>query len=321
MSVGIIEAAKALGSRIETNEELCRTCPTTPEIIVAKTGILQRHKAQGRETTSSLALDASRAVIKEAGIGPKDIGMIVACTFVNDYLFPSLAARLHRDLGCGPNVLAYDMQANCSGFISALVAVSDRMEADHSIEWGLIVGAEVLSPYIDLYDAATAPFFSDGAGAVILGHTFPEWIGPVAYSRRGIMSSAFTMDTSNFESVRLTHHEGQIEQAGLATWKQAVTHLPGVIRTAVERAGWKMEDVDVFIPHQANLVLLEFLAARLGWKDKLFTNVATTGNTGAASIAVGIADAYAAGRLHPGTKVVIAGIGAGFSFGAACLEM
>jgi 3-oxoacyl-[acyl-carrier-protein] synthase III len=309
MTVGIIEAAKALGSRIETNEELCRTCPTTPEIIVAKTGILQRHKAAGFETTSSLALDASQAVLKEAGVFPKDIGMIVACTFVNDYMMPSLAARLHRNLGCGPNVLAYDLQANCSGFISALVAVSDRMEADHSIEWGLIVGSEVLSPFIDPYDAATAPFFSDGAGAVL-----------VARTTRGLVSSAFSMDTSNFESVRLTHHEGQIEQVGLATWKQAVTHLPGVIRTAVERAGWAMEDVDVFLPHQANLVLLEFLAARLGWRDKLFTNVATTGNCGAASILIGLTDALDEGRIKSGDKVVLAGIGAGFSFGAVCLE-
>jgi 3-oxoacyl-[acyl-carrier-protein] synthase-3 len=309
MSVGIFEAAKTLGSRIETNEELCRTCATTPELIIVKTGIQQRHKVQGQETTSSLALDASRAAIMEAGISPKDIGMIVACTFVNDYLFPSLAARLHRDLGCGLDVLAYDMQANCSGFISALVAVSDRMEADPSIEWGLIVGAEVLSPFIDPYDANTAPFFSDGAGAVV-----------VARSSHGLVSNAFAMDTSNFDSVRCVHG-GQIEQMGLATWKQAVTHLPPVIRTAVERAGWKMGDVDVFIPHQANLVLLEFLATRLGWQDKLFTTVATNGNTGAASLPIALADAMVAGRLHPGTKVCIAGIGAGFSFGAACLEM
>ena len=309
MSVGIFEAGRALGSRIETNEDLCRTLTVTPEWIVSKTGILQRHKAQGPETTSSLALEASRSVLKEAGVSPSQLGMIVACTFCNDYLFPSLALRLNRDLGAHAQQ-AYDLQSNCSGILSALIAVSDRLKADHSIEWALVVGAEVLSPFIDPYDENTAPYFSDGAGALLLSRAH----------RGGIVSSAFTTTSDNYESVRCVHG-GQIEQAGLATWKQAVTYLPPVIKTAVERAGWTMNEVDVFIPHQANLVLLEFLAKRLGWEDKLFTTVATNGNTGAASLAVGFADAFVAGLLPPGAKVVAAGIGAGFSHGAVAMEM
>jgi 3-oxoacyl-[acyl-carrier-protein] synthase-3 len=306
VSIGIVGAGKALGSRIESNEELCRSIPSiTPDWIVSRTGITQRHKVEQGETCSSLALDAAWDAVHRAEIDKADIGMVVVCSFTNDRHFPSLAAGLARDMGLRPSQ-AYDLNANCSGFISALVAVSDRMKNDSSIEYGLVVGAEVLSPYIDRHDPNTAPFFSDGAGAVVLGRT-----------SGGIVSSAFSMDTSNYESVRCIRG-GRIEQQGLATWSQAVKHLPGVVRNATERAGWLMSDVDVFIPHQANLVLLEFLATRLGLKDKLFTNVATTGNCGAASIPVAIADVM--DRLHSGDKVVLAGIGAGFSFAALCME-
>jgi 3-oxoacyl-[acyl-carrier-protein] synthase-3 len=316
MSAGIIGAGKALGSRIESNEELCRSIPSiTPDWILSKTGITQRHKVEQGETCSSLALDAAWDAIHRAEIDRADIGMVICCTAFGDYMFPSMAARLHRDLSLGPEVLAFDVNQNCSGFITALVLASDRMNADDSIQYALIVGAEVLSPYIDPTDPNTAPFFSDGAGAVVL-HYSSEDRGSSEY---GIVSSAFSMDTSNYESVRCLRG-GKIEQQGLATWSQAVKHLPGVVREAVERAGWTMADVDVFIPHQANLVLLDFLAGRLGLRDKMFTNVATTGNCGAASIAIAIADAMAAGRLHSGDKVVLAGIGAGFSFAALCME-
>jgi 3-oxoacyl-[acyl-carrier-protein] synthase III len=315
VSVGIIGAGKALGSRIETNEELCLSIPSiTPAWVVEKTGITQRHKVIEGETTSSLALAAAQQAIASSGIDKADIGMVIVCTAFGDYMFPSVAARLHRDLGLSPEALCFDINQNCSGFIAALVTAYDRMEADDTVNCALVVGAEVLSPYIDPTDPNTAPFFSDGAGAVVLGRLCPKWNEGV-----GIVSSAFTMDTSSYEAVRCLRG-GKIEQEGLVTWRLAVKRLPGVIRTAVERAGWAMEDVDVFLPHQANLVLLEFLASRLGWKDKLFTNVATVGNCGAASALVALASAMEEGRIGAGDKVVFAGIGAGFSFGAICLE-
>ena len=314
MSVGIIGTGKALGSRIQSNEEVAHATGVSPTWILDKTGITQRHKVIEGETTSSLALTAAQQAIASSGIDKADIGMVIVCSAFGDYMFPSVAARLHRDLGLSPEALCFDINQNCSGFIAALVTVSDRMEADDNVNCALIVGAEVLSPYIDPTDQNTAPFFSDGAGAVVLGRLCPKWNEGV-----GIVSSAFTMDTSSYEAVRCLRG-GKVEQVGLATWKQAVTHLPGVIRTAVERAGWAMEDVDVFLPHQANLVLLEFLAARLGWKDRLFTNVATTGNCGAASILIGLNDALDAERIKSGDKVVLAGIGAGFSFAALCIE-
>lgn len=315
MSIAILGAGKALGSVVQPNWEVEDLAGQPRGWVLEKTGITQRHLAGPGETTSSLALDAAQKAIEQAGIDRREIGLVVCCTFANDYLFPSLAARLHRDLALSPECFVLDIQQNCSGFLAALVMVNDRMNADPSIKYALIVGAEVLSPFIDPTDQNTAPFFSDGAGAVVI-HNDSEDRDSSEY---GLRSSAFTMDTSSYEAVRCLRGR-VIEQAGLVTWKLAVKRLPGVIRTAVERAGWTIDEVDVFLPHQANLVLLEFLASRLGWKDKLYTTVATNANTGSASVGCAINDAMEAGVLVPGKKVVLAGIGAGFSFGAVCFE-
>ena len=328
--VGILGTGRALGSRVHTNEELCATTlpDVTPEWIVAKTGIRRRYVVTGDETASSLAAVAARSALAAAGVDASRLGMIVACTFSGDYLFPPVSARLHRDLGARGGQF-YDLQANCSGFVSALTAVSDRMSADASVGHALLVGVEVLSPFVDYTDPETAIFFSDGAGAVVLG--------PVGEGR-GVHASAFHADTSNLESVRLrgggSRHPyleaaaggddarsiGLMEMNGLATWKQAVTHLPGTIRRACDAAGWTTADVDLYIFHQANLQIVTYVMQKMRLPvTRTFTNVETIGNTGAASIPVALADAVAAGRLADGDRVLFAGVGAGFGFGATCM--
>ena len=314
MSVGIIGAGKALGSRIETNEDLCRTLTVTPEWIVSKTGITQRHKVVPGETVVTLALQASQEALRQANVPPQAIRLTIACTFTPEYLFPPLSARIHKDLKMQGGQF-FDVQSNCSGLITALVIASDRMNADPSLEYTLILGAEVLSPYLDPTNPETAMFFSDAAGAVVLGRIYPKW-----NEGSGIVSSAFYADTSNYESVRC-ERQGYMTQSGIATWRQAVTHLPPTIRQAMSSAGWSLEDVDLVLMHQANAVLIHFLMSRLGLPvEKTFTNVETVGNSGSASLPVVIAAALEAGRLQPGMKVILAGIGAGYSFGAVCVE-
>ena len=328
-AIGILGTGRALGSRVQTNEELCATTltGTTPEWIGERTGIQRRYLVADDETQSSLTLAAARGALQVARVTPEQIGLIVVSTFSADYLFPPAAARLHRNLGAKGGQL-YDLQANCTGFVSALTAVSDRMFRDPTVEYALVVGAELLSPYVDDSDIETAIFFSDGAGAAVLG--------PVA-SGRGIHASAFFADTSNCESVRLRGggsrfpyarrdetradpNPGWMEQNGVATWKQAVTHLPPTIRRACAAAGWSPEDVDLFVFHQANLQLISYLMRKMRIPPaRTFTNVEEIGNTGAASIPIALADAVAAGRLAPGSRVVLAGVGAGFTFGATCL--
>jgi 3-oxoacyl-[acyl-carrier-protein] synthase-3 len=328
-AVGILGTGRAIGSRVHTNEELHATTlrATTPEWILEKTGIRRRYVIQGNETASSLALTAAKCALDQARVTADRIGMIVVSTFSGQYIFPPVSARLHRDLGASGGQF-YDLQANCVGFVSALTAVSDRMRHDPSVEYALVVGAEVLSPYVDYTDVETAIFFSDGAGAVV--------VGSVA-DGHGIQASAFFADTSNFESVRLRgggsafpyvarglpsegRDPGFMEQNGLATWKQAVTHLPGTIRRACAAAGWDASDVDLFIFHQANLQIISYVMQKMRVPmDRTFTNVQDIGNAGAASIPIALADAVAAGKLSPGDRVVLAGVGAGFGFGAICL--
>jgi 3-oxoacyl-[acyl-carrier-protein] synthase-3 len=326
--VGIIGTGRAMGSRVHGNETLCATTlpGVTPEWIVVKTGIRRRFVIAENETASSLALLAARAALRAAGLAPEDLGMIVACTFSGDYLFPPLAACIHRDLGAkGGHV--YDLQANCAGFVSAVTAVSDRMLRDPSVRYGLVVGAEILSPFVDYADVETAIYFSDGAGAAVLG--------PVS-AGRGILASAFFTDSSNYESVRLrgggsqfpygaasgtagTKNPGLMEMNGLATWKQAVTHLPPTIRRACEKTGWSPRDVDLFVFHQANLQVINYTLQKMGVPvSRTFTNVEDVGNAGAASIPIALSDALAQGRLSPGQRIVLAGVGAGFNFGATC---
>ncbi len=331
--IGIVGTGRALGTRRHTNEELCATtlAGTTPAWIVEKTGIRQRFVIDEGQTASSLSLDAASQALEAAGVDASQLGMIVVSTFSGDYLFPPVAARLHRDLGVKGGQF-YDLQANCSGFVSALTAVSDRMHRDPRLESALVVGVEILSPFVDYADVETAIFFSDGAGAAVLSRV------PAG---RGVMGAAFHADTSNLESVRLrgggsrhpfatrdggrgalgdaTPNLGLMEMNGLATWKQAVTHLPRTIRDACADAGWSVEDVDLFVFHQANLQIINYTMAKMHVPaERTFTNVETIGNTGAASIPIALADAVTAGRLADGDRVVFAGVGAGFGFGASC---
>ena len=253
--IGILGTGRALGSRVHTNEELCSTTlpGTTPQWIVDKTGIRRRYLVDSSESSSSLALASSRQALETAGVTPEQLSMIVVSTFSADYLFPPASARLHRDLRVSGGQF-YDLQANCSGFVSALTATSDRMFRDEAVKYALVVGVEVLSPYVDFSDVETAIFFSDGAGAAVLGR--------VAHGR-GIQASAFFADTSNYDSVRLRgggsrypyarsategsgNSTGLMEMNGLATWKQAVTHLPSTIRRACQEAGWSVDEVDLY---------------------------------------------------------------------------
>jgi 3-oxoacyl-[acyl-carrier-protein] synthase-3 len=302
----ILGAGRALGSRLVTNEEVCRGWDWTPEQIVAKTGIRQRYEVSG-ESTASLALRASTEALRNAGVSPAEIGMTIGCTFTHDYLFPPLAAKLHHDLGMKGGTF-FDIQANCSGFITALVTVCDRMARDPFLRYALICGAEVLSPFTPS-DPEIRMYFSDGAGAVVISRPYYKCL----------VSAAFDADTSNYESVRATPDD-PIEMSGLATWAQAVKHLPFTVRRAVADAGWTTDQVDLVIMHQANLRLIEFLMSRLGLPmTRAFTNVAEIGNTGAASLPIAIADAIELGRWHG--KIVLAGIGAGFGFAACAIEI
>ena len=222
------------------------------------------------------------------------------------------------------NAQVFDLQANCTGFVTGLTVASDRMRVDLSLRNALVIGVEFLSRYIDRSDVNTAIYLSDGAGAAVLSRAEKP--------SDGILSSAFYTDSSNYESVRMrgggSSHPiigrafdptvDYMEMNGIATWKQAITHLPRVIRKACEKSGVAPAEVDFMLFHQANLRMIEYIVRKMGYRlDQTYTNVALVGNTGAASLAIAMSEAVQLKRVKDGDTVVLAAVGAGFNFGAS----
>ncbi|HEY1750560.1 MAG TPA: ketoacyl-ACP synthase III [Caulobacteraceae bacterium] len=319
--VAIIGAGHHLAGVVETNEALCRGLDVTPEWIVEKTGIKRRYIAAPDDTASGFAVQAARRAMAGAGVAADEIDLIVACTFSADYTFPPLSAKLHKDIGARGGQI-FDLQANCAGFVAGLTAASDRMAADPSLRHALVVGVEMNSRYIDRTNLDSVIYHSDGAGAVVLGRR----------EGAGIVASAFHTDSSNYEAVRVRGggssfpvmgHAGRseadvMELNGLATWKQAITHLPAVVRAACGKAGIELAEVDFFVFHQANYNLIDYIVRKMGADlTRTYTNVQEIGNTGAASVPIALSEAVERGLIAPGSTVVLAAIGAGFNFAAS----
>ena len=320
--VAIIGVGHHLPDQVETNEELCRSLAVTPDWIVEKTGIQRRYIAAPGDSASDYATRAAARALAMAGIDALKVDIIIACTFSGDYIFPPLSAKLHHELGA-KGAQIFDLQANCAGMVAGLTAASDRMFMDDSIRYALVVGVEMCSRYVDRSDVNTSVYLSDGAGAVVLGRCDVE---------HGIQASAFFTDSSNYESVRMRGGGSSfplrarsfdpaidsMEMNGIATWKQAITHMPTVIRRSCEKSGVSSKDVDFFIFHQANLRLIEYIVRKMGvGLERTYTNVQDIGNTGSASIAIALSEAVQKGLVKPNSLLMLAGVGAGFNFAAS----
>lgn len=321
-AVSIIGVGHHLPAHFEDNETLCRNLDVTPAWIIEKIGIERRYLAAPDDTAWGYAVASATRALAMAGIEPAQLGLVVCCTFSGDYQFPPLSAKVAHELGAR-NAQIFDLQANCSGFVAGLTTASDRMRVDPSVGYALVIGVELCSRYIDRRDVNTAVYISDGAGAAVLGPAEPG---------QGIQASAFHTDASNYEAVRLRGggaafaNNGRpfdaavdlMEMNGIATWKQAITHLPPTIRRACAKAEVDAKALDFLIFHQANLRLIEYLVRKMGLGlEKTYTNVARIGNTGSASVAIALSEAVAAGHLHRGDLVAFAGVGAGFNFAAS----
>lgn len=326
--IGILGASHYLPSKIHTNEELCEQIQgLTQEWIIAKTGIKKRYHVQINETAADMAVHASRNVIESSALDVKEIGLVVVASFSQDYLFPPLSAKVHSVLGLSKECQIIDVNTNCVGLVTAITIASERMQSDRSIKFGLVIGVELQSKFTNMADRDTAVFFSDGASALILGQ--------VAHGF-GYSSAKFLTDSSTYESVRLRAGGSSypanrkiqdekalyIEQNGLATWKQAVTNLPIVITKLLENEKKNIDEIDFFIFHQANSFLIEYVLKKSKIPShKTYMNVEEIGNTGAASIGIALSEAYEKGLIKSGYNIVLAGIGAGFSFGACLFKI
>ncbi len=309
--------------RVMSNDELAKMVDTSDEWIVERTGIRERRVAAPEEAMSDLSLPAARQALERAGVDAADVDLIIVATVTPDMAFPATAAILADQLGSS-DAGAYDLSAGCTGFMYAL-AQGYGMVAAGLAKNALVVGGDVLSKIVDWTDRRTCVLFGDGAGAVVLQHVDREGFlgfelgadgsgGPQLYIPGGgsrLPASA--------ESVAERQHFAKMN--GAEVFKFATRVLVSSAEKVLSECGRTVDDVDVYIPHQANIRIIDHAARKLGIpKEKIVVNVDRYGNTSSGSIPLALADAEAEGRLADGALVLMTGMGAGLTWGSGLIE-
>ena len=310
-----------LPSRVLSNAELGTMVHTTDEWIVQRTGIRQRHIAAEDETTSTLAVKAAAAALADAGLRPADIDLIVVATSTPDYTFPAVATQVQAELGIVRGV-GFDLQAVCSGFVFA-VATADKFLVSGSHKRALVIGAETFSRLLDWSDRTTCVLFGDGAGAIVLEAAASDG----ALSSRGVICSQLRSDGRHRAKLYVdggpssTKTVGHLRMQGREVFKHAVSMVADVVEACFDEAGVGAADLDWFVPHQANLRIIEASADRLGVaREKVVVTVDRHANTSAASIPLALDVAVRDGRIKKGDLVMIEAVGGGFTWGAALIR-
>ncbi|MEW9836854.1 beta-ketoacyl-ACP synthase III [Mesorhizobium marinum] len=311
----------ALPRRIMTNADFEGIVDTSDEWIVQRTGIRQRHIAGEDETTASLGEAAARAALGNAGLTVDDIDLILVATSTPNNTFPATAVDIQNRLGMRHG-FAFDMQAVCSGFVYAITT------ADLYIRGGLakrvlVIGAETFSRILDWTDRSTCVLFGDGAGALVLEASEGE--GTIA--DRGILASSLRSDGAHKDKLYVdggpgtSGKVGHLRMEGREVFKHAVGMITDVIEAAYAGAGVTSDDIDWFVPHQANKRIIDASAKKLGIaEEKVVTTVHLHGNTSAASVPLALSVAVADGRIKKGDLVLLEAMGGGFTWGAVILR-
>ncbi len=317
----VLGCGSYLPSRILTNAELSRMVDTSDEWIAQRTGIRERHIAAAGETTSDMGLAAARAALAAAQVDTQSIDLIVLATSTPDNTFPASAVAVQAGLGLVHGA-AFDLQAVCSGFVFAL-ATADGLMKTGAFKRALVIGAETFSRILDWSDRTTCVLFGDGAGAVVL-EARPA---PGTREDRGILTSHLRSDGRHKSKLYVdggpssTQTVGHLRMEGRTVFKHAVAMITDVIEDAFEATGYDANDVDWFVPHQANQRIIDESAKKLGIpSSKVVSTVAKHGNTSAASIPLALAVAVADGRIKQGDLVMLEAMGGGFTWGATLVR-
>ncbi len=320
--------------RIVTNEDLTQLMDTSDEWITQRTGIKQRHWVESTTSTSDLALEASKQALASAGIGPEELDMIFFATISPDHFFPGTGVFLQRKLGV-PGIPAIDVRQQCTGFIYA-VSMADQYIRTGSARRALVVGAEIHSKGLDISTQGrdVAVLFGDGAGAIVMEAT--DVRDPTVDSH--VFSTHLHADGAFAEELwveapgmavggRMVTHEiidqGQIypKMNGRKVYVHAIKRMPEAINETLDANGVALEDVDLFVFHQANLRINEAVAQRMGIPEKkVFNTIDRFGNTTAATIPIGLHEAEKAGVLQPGMLVASASFGSGFTWASMLIR-
>jgi 3-oxoacyl-[acyl-carrier-protein] synthase III len=299
----------AVPAAVVSNTPIAARLGIDEDWIVQRTGVRERHVATAGERLWELAALAGRRALAEAGTGAGELDLVLVATFSNDELTPAASARVTAALGAD-RAAAIDVNAACSGFISALALAAAQLESGRA-ERALVIGADLMTRIVDPDDRATAALFADGAGAVVLNAAGSSRVGPVVLGADGAAG----------DLVQGWREEGVMRMQGQDTFRHAVARLCEVSLAAAEAAETRLEDLDLFVYHQANARILRAVGQRLGLPgDRVVDCIDRYGNTSAASIPLALDVARGEGRLRDGDRVLLAAFGAGLTWGATVVE-
>ena len=314
MNSVIVGCGLSLPEKVVTNVELSKIMDTSDEWIRQRTGIVERHVAVDNETTSVFATKAAQNAIKNAGISPDDVDLIIVGTVTPDYTFPSVATLVQRNLGV-KNGAAFDLSAACSGFVYAL-DIADSYIKLGKAKCAVIIGAETFSKVVDWSDRSTSILFGDGAGAVVL---------QAKESDRGVVGSRIFSDGQYAESlittggVSVNQIAGVVKMDGREVFRHAVEKMKSAVDVLLNDLNLTYNDIDMLIPHQANLRIINMLKEQLKMSDdQVIVTVDKHANTSAATIPLALASSY---EHLVGKNVLLVSMGAGFTWGASFVRM
>jgi 3-oxoacyl-[acyl-carrier-protein] synthase-3 len=315
--IGITGLGVHVPAKVVTNADQAKFVDTSDEWIIERTGIRERRFATQDEALTDIALPACVRALASAGVEPSSIDLVLCATVTPDMMFPTSSALLADQLGM-PDAAAYDLLAGCTGFVYA-IAQAYGMLASGLSRRALVVGGDVLSKILDFDDRSTLVLFGDGAGAVVME--------PV--ERGGFLGFELGADGGGGDSLWLpgsgSRHfedpESFVKMNGREVYKFATRVLVASAQKLLDEVGMTVDDVDVYVPHQANIRIIDHAARKLGFPpEKVVVNVQKYGNTSSGSIPLALADAAADGRLKPGSKVLMTGMGAGLTWGSGLIE-
>ena len=313
-----------LPHRILSNQDLEKMVDTTDEWIVTRTGIKNRYISAETEATSDLATKASLAALEDAKLDAKELDMIIVATFTPDMMMPSTATRVQKNIGA-INATAFDISAACSGFIYGL-SIADQFILTGAMKNIMVIGAETLSKYVDWSDRNTNILFGDGAGAIVVSQDnigakiLGFHLGSNGNSPREWLMLSGSGSINGSENVP-QEKKNFIKMNGKEIFKFSVNILPDIITTVVKKYGLTIDDVNLVIPHQANKRIVEAAAERLHLPiQKFYLNIDRCANTSAASIPIAMVDARSENMFNSGDVIVLAGFGAGLTWGSMLLR-
>jgi len=321
---GILGTGAALPEKVLTNQDFERMVDTSDQWITERTGIKERRQAAPHETTSMLCVQAARKALDMARVGPEDLDLIICATISPDMPLPATAAFIQRDLGARP-VCAFDLAAACSGFLFGMT-VADQFITTGKIRYALVIGAELLSRYVDYQDRDTCVLFGDGAAAGVMGLVEPpsgilaeEMHTDGTCADHLYIPAGGTAKPASHETVEGREH--YIKMKGNELFKVAVRSMEEVSRRVMEKAGVSPEELDLFIPHQANQRINNAVQQRLGvGPEKVYSNISRIGNTSSASIPICLDECVRSGRVKKGDLILMSAFGAGVTWGAVLMR-